>query len=88
MLFVDVRGSTTLAERMSPYKFSRLVNRLVGDQVIGLFIPGFAGSNHARLAVEAAYELLTKMGHEELDAPLLPIGAGVHTDIAFVDAVG
>lgn len=70
MVFADVRGSTTLAEGMTPAEFRNLINRfykassaelirseaiidrLVGDEVVGYFIPGFAGQEHASKAVE------------------------------------
>jgi len=57
MLFADIRGSTTLAEKMNPGEFGQLIShffavaseviissqalldRLVGDQVIGLYLP-------------------------------------------------
>ncbi len=106
MLFADIRGSTTMAEQMSPLEYSQVINRffvtatevlvntrslvdrLVGDQVIGLYVPGFAGRSHARLAIEGAKELLMKTGHTDPDGPWVPVGVGVHTDIAFVGAVG
>ena len=34
-----------------------LIDKLVGDQVIGLYVPGIAGSNHARVAIDAASRL-------------------------------
>jgi adenylate cyclase len=61
MLFADVRGSTFLAEEMTPLEFSLLIDRfyrvvtdiliesntwiekLIGDEVTGLFIPGYVG---------------------------------------------
>jgi adenylate cyclase len=106
MLFVDVRGSTTMAEGMSPASFGQLMNRfyktatdvlirtdavidkLVGDEVIGLYLPLFTGPNHARPAVIAAQELLLATGHAEEQGPWLPIGIGVHTGLAFVGTVG
>ncbi|MGH7570658.1 MAG: adenylate/guanylate cyclase domain-containing protein [Gemmatimonadota bacterium] len=106
MLFVDVRGSTHLAEEMTPASFSQLMNRfyqaatdvlirtdavidkLVGDEVIGLYLPLFTGPNHARPAVLAAQELLLATGHGEEGGPWLPIGIGVHTGVAFVGTVG
>ncbi len=64
------------------------IDRLVGDQVIGLFIPGFSGPEHARLAVQAGLELLEAMQTTDETRPGLPVGAGVHTALAFVGAVG
>ena len=106
MLFADVRGSTTLAEQMSPREFSQLINRfytvathiliqtdalvdrLMGDEAIGLYIPGFAGPEHPRKAIEAAQELLRLTGHRDSKGPWLPVGVGIHTGQAFVGVVG
>jgi hypothetical protein len=75
LLFVDVGGSTTIAEKMNNTEFSHLMNRfseaamhvlvqadafldkLVGDEVTALFIPGFAGKDHVCRAVEARQSL-------------------------------
>jgi adenylate cyclase len=90
MLFADVRGSTTLAEQMRPIEFSRLMNRFYdranrvvidSDGVVALYVPA-VGPDHARKAVEAAADLL------RATADLVPVGAGVHTGIAYVGAVG
>jgi adenylate cyclase len=106
LLFADVRGSTTLAESMSVYDFSRLIDRfyrastdvlirndalidkLIGDEVTGLFVPGFAGEDHARRAIEAGVELLHATGHGGSGDPWVPVGVGIHTGVAFVGAVG
>lgn len=106
MLFADVRGSTTLAEQMTPAEFSRLMNRfysvatrvlvrsdamvdrLLGDEAIGLFIPGFVGQDHARRAIEAAQELLKLTGHDDAHGSWLPVGVGIHTGLAYVGVVG
>jgi adenylate cyclase len=106
LLFADVRGSTPLAERLSPAEFSRLINRfyaaatdslvrsaawvdrLVGDQAIGIYVPGFAGPDHTRLALTAAQDLLRATGHAAVEGPWLPIGVGIHRGTAFVGAFG
>ena len=64
-----------------------IVDKFVGDQVVALFIPGFAGADHAADAIAAARELLTTTGHGEGE-PWIPLGAGVHMGVAFVGTVG
>lgn len=106
MLFADVRGSTTLAEKLSASEFSRLINRfyrsatgvliqsdalidkLIGDEIVGIYVPGFAGDDYVRRSVEAAQELLRLTGHGDETGPWIPVGAGIHTGEAFVGAVG
>jgi adenylate cyclase len=105
LLFVDVRGSTALAEEMNPAAYARTVNRfydaatkvmvhsdalidkIIGDQVAGMYVPGFAGPEHARRAIEAAQEILRVTGHEHGHEPWIPLGAGVHTGTAFVGSM-
>jgi adenylate cyclase len=105
VLFADVRGSTTIAERMRPDEFSRLiarfygaaagvidecdgiVDKFLGDGTVALFIPGFAGSDHAAHAIEAARGLLEQTGNDGQE-PWISVGAGVHTGMSFVGAVG
>jgi adenylate cyclase len=65
-----------------------IIEKFVGDEVVGLFLPFLAGPDHARRAVEAAEELLRATGHDSADGPWVPLGAGVHTGSAFVGIVG
>jgi adenylate cyclase len=64
-----------------------IVDRFVGDQTIGIFVPALAGPDHAARAIEAARALLASTGHGD-GPPWIPIGVGVHTGIAFVGSVG
>lgn len=106
LLFADIRGSTTFAQKMGTAAFSRLINRfyvtatqvftasnawierLVGDQVIGLYLPAMAGKNHAQIAVQAAQQLLQSVGYGSRDGAWLPLGIGVHTGNTFMGTVG
>ena len=106
LLFADVRGSTSLAEKLGTAQFTRLINRfyriasqimvesdalidkIIGDQVAGIYVPGFAGAQHARRAIEAGRKLLAATGHGTATSPWIPLGVGVHTGIAYVGSVG
>lgn len=65
-----------------------MVDKLLGDEVIGFYLPAFAGPDHAARAVEAARDLLLATGHGTAGGPSVPVGAGVHTGVAFAGAVG
>ena len=106
LLFADVRGSTSLAERMRPTEFRALmgrfydeaftvlidfnaiVDKFVGDEIIGIFIPAYTGHEHARHAIEAARRLLEVTGHGQPEGPWVSIGIGVNSGLAFVGSVG
>jgi adenylate cyclase len=64
-----------------------IVDKFVGDAAVALFIPGFAGRDHAAGAIAAARGLLEQTGNNGSE-PWIPIGAGVHTGTSFVGSVG
>jgi adenylate cyclase len=57
-----------------------LVDKLLGDGVMALFIPGFVGEDHAAKAAEAARRILREVQ--------VPVGIGIHTGPAWVGFVG
>jgi adenylate cyclase len=65
-----------------------IIEKFVGVEIVGLFLPFLAGPDHATRAVEAAQELLRATGHGSTDGPWIPLGAGVHTGSAFVGIIG
>jgi adenylate cyclase len=69
-------------------KTDALIDKLAGDEVIGLYVPGIAGPEYTRKAVEAARALLEVTGHANPDGPWIKVGIGVHTGTAYVGAVG
>lgn len=65
-----------------------LIDKIIGDQVAGIFVPGFAGLEHARRAIETARTLLAATGHGDSNPPWISLGVGIHTGIAYVGSVG
>ena len=62
-----------------------IVDKFVGDEVIGLFFGGISGDNHAAAAVAAGRRLLSRAGREDATPTgPIPVGAAVHTGVAFV----
>jgi adenylate cyclase len=65
-----------------------LIEKLMGDQVTGLFAPGIAGRDHAQSAIHAAEKIMLTTGHNDPQGPWAPVGIGIHTAKTFVGAVG
>jgi adenylate cyclase len=99
VLFADVRGFTTLAERTDPRGMTALLNRfydaavevlcrhaiidkLVGDQVMALYLPQVLGDDAVEHMVADAQQLLARM------PPELELGVGLDYGPAFVGNVG
>jgi len=64
------------------------IDKFVGDEAIGLYIPGFAGKEHAWLALKSASDLLEATGHGSAEGPWIPLGIGINTGTAFMGSVG
>jgi adenylate cyclase len=100
VLFADVRGSTTIAEKMSPTEFTALISRFyevadkaitdndgivdkhLGDGVLGLFVPMTTREQHAPKAVAAARQLIAAT--QDRGKPWAPVGAGIVNGVAYV----
>ena len=106
LLFADVRGSTTLAEQMTPSDYtaslerfyttvfqavdseSGVIDHIVGDGVMAMWIPGFVGQSHPERAVAAGRKLASDLASAPDLGDSFPAGVGVHTGIAYVGVVG
>jgi len=65
-----------------------LIERFMGDQIVGYFVPGYAGREHAKRALESGLDVLRLTGNAATAVPWLPVGVGVHTGTAFMGTVG
>jgi adenylate cyclase len=104
ILFADIRGFTSLAERQAPDEVATLLNRfyataveilcehaiidkLVGDQVMALYLPRIFPGEPAHHMVDDARRLLAAAGYAE-GRPWVEVGIGLDFGTAFVGNVG
>jgi adenylate cyclase len=65
-----------------------IVDKMVGDEVIGIYAPCLTGPDYRRRAVTAGLDLLRATGHADPGGPWLPIGVGVHSGETFLGSIG
>jgi adenylate cyclase len=65
-----------------------IIDKFVGDEIIGIFVPAMASPEHAARAVDAARTLLAETGFGTSSGPWVPIGIGVNTGVAYVGSIG
>jgi adenylate cyclase len=65
-----------------------LIDKLIGDEAMALFIPGVAGPDYRRRALAAGRELLEAVGYGTQQGPWLPVGVGLNAGQAYVGNVG
>jgi adenylate cyclase len=106
ILFADVRGYTSMAERSEPVEVTALVRRfyeaasrallrheavlatIAGDEVMAVFVRGFAGALYPKRAVEGARSLLEAVGYGGSQPNWLDVGIGISTGEDYVGNVG
>ncbi len=69
-------------------RYDAIVDKLIGDEVMALFIPGICGPEYRRRAAEASVALLKALGYGQSAEPWLPIGCAVNSGVAYVGNVG
>jgi adenylate cyclase len=65
-----------------------LIDKLIGDEAMGLFIPGVAGPDYRRKAVQAGLGILRGVGYGSAGGPWLTVGVAVNAGEAYVGNVG
>lgn len=105
VLFADIRGFTSLSERLPPDEVAHLLNRfyavasrvltrsaiidkLVGDQVMALYLPQLLSEGWEDDIVRDATDLLVSVGFGTSGDPWLSLGVGIDVGRAYVGNVG
>jgi adenylate cyclase len=101
MLFIDVRGSTSLSETMSATEFSRLINRFythttkliveqdgLVEKLAGDSVAAFWGAGFAGPDYVLRTIKVAQMLLEAMEKQHIPVGIGVHSGIAYFGAMG
>ncbi len=65
-----------------------IIDKLIGDEVMALFMPGFCGPGYKRRAAESALALMEAVGYGGKSEPWMPIGAAVNAGNTYVGNVG
>ena len=66
-----------------------IVDKVVGDEVIGLFFGGISGPDHAAAGIRAALQLAEAAARADATGlGPIPVGTAVHTGEAYVGATG
>jgi len=101
ILFVDIRGSTALSEKMTPTEFSQLINRFYAastkiiiqedglvEKLAGDEVAAFWGAGFAGANyVERTIRVAQKL-LRVMERQKIPVGIGVHTGVAYFGAMG
>ena len=101
MLFIDVRGSTALSEKMSPTAFSQLINRFykeatniivaedgLVEKLAGDSVAAFWGAGFAGPDYVARTVKVAQKLLGAMERQNIPVGIGVHAGIAYFGAMG
>lgn len=93
----EALGPTAFAETLNRFyrtateiltRHDATVDKLIGDEVMAFFVPGFAGSRFKRAAVDAGQALLRGFGYGSEEGPWISVGIGIDAGIAFVGNIG
>jgi adenylate cyclase len=101
MLFIDIRGSTALSEKISPTEFSQVINRFYAaatkviieadglvEKLAGDEVAAFWGAGFAgQDYVERTIKVAQKL-LRVMEQQKIPVGIGLHAGVAYFGAMG
>ena len=101
MLFIDIRGSTALSEKMSPTEFSTLINRFYAaatkviveqdglvEKLAGDEVAAFWGAGFAGPDYIQRTISVAQNLLSVMEKQNIPVGVGVHAGIAYFGSMG
>jgi len=101
ILFIDIRGSTALSEKMSPTEFSQLINRFYSaatkeiieedglvEKLAGDEVAAFWGAGFAGPEYVKRTIRVAQNLLRVMERQKIPVGIGVHAGIAYFGAMG
>lgn len=101
MLFIDIRGSTALSEKMSPTEFSQVINRFYGaatkliieedglvEKLAGDEVAAFWGAGFAGQDYVGRTIRVAQNLLRVMEKQNIPVGIGVHAGTAYFGAMG
>jgi adenylate cyclase len=101
MLFIDIRGSTALSEKMSPTEFSQLINRFYAaatkviieedglvEKLAGDEVAAFWGAGFAGADYIQRTIKVAQNLLRVMETQKIPVGIGVHAGTAYFGAMG
>lgn len=101
MLFIDIRGSTALSEKMTPTEFSQLIGRFYAaatkviieadglvEKLAGDEVAAFWGAGFAGPDYVRRTIEVAQTLLRVMDRQKIPVGIGVHAGIAYFGAMG
>ena len=86
--YAELMNRFYLAATRVLIRHDAIIDKLIGDEVMALFIPGIAGEQYRTRAAQAATDLLEAFGYGSESDPWLDVGVGVHAGPAYVGSVG
>ena len=86
--YAELMSRFYLATTRALIRHDAIVDKLIGDEVMALFIPGIAGQQYRSQAVRAATDLLEAFGYGSETDPWLDVGVGVQAGLAYVGNLG
>jgi len=101
MLFIDIRGSTALSEKISPTEFSQVINRFYAattkviieadglvEKLAGDEVAAFWGAGFAGADYVRRTIKVAQNLLRVMERQKIPVGIGVHAGIAYFGAMG